>query len=87
LRKKLLPDGLGQDGGCGLFLLLPPDAAQRERRKPGLTLSLHGVVFVIFVLALPGTAETTFCRVRDRFSGVAAGPAPKTKNMLIFRIF
>jgi hypothetical protein len=46
----------GMRSGWCLFRLLPRTKAQQERREPGLTLSLHGVVFDILVLALPCTA-------------------------------
>jgi hypothetical protein len=36
-----------------------------SRGPLALRLTLHGVVFDIFVSALPGTAEATLCQVRD----------------------
>jgi hypothetical protein len=39
----------------GLFLRPRLIQRKQERREPGLTVTLHGVVFDIFVLALPCT--------------------------------
>src|SRR6266576_902767 len=44
-------------------IVVPPPAAGVLRA--GVHSTLHGVVFAIFVQALPCTAEGTVCRVRD----------------------
>src|SRR6202795_364320 len=47
-----------------IFLLAPGRSAAGVLRA-GVDSTLHGVVFAIFVQALPCTAEGTLCRVRD----------------------
>src|SRR6266568_5920413 len=48
----------------GPFFAGPGRSAARVLRA-GVHSTLHGVVFAIFVQALPCTAEGTVCRVRD----------------------
>src|SRR3982074_3398663 len=54
------------------FLLVPPDAAQREGCGPGATHLCLGLFSRFFVQALPCTAEEALCRVRDTRSLVLA---------------
>jgi hypothetical protein len=65
---------LGPDNGA--FFFQAPDAAQHGFTSR-VHSTLHGVVFAIFVQALPCTAEATLCRVRDTTSLVPRDfPAP-----------
>src|SRR3982074_2510330 len=54
------------------FLLVPPDAAQREGCGPGATHLCMGLFARFLVQALPCTAEEALCRVRDTRSLVLA---------------
>jgi hypothetical protein len=50
--------------GWGRFLLLPGQKRSQGAARRGPILTLYGVVFAIFVQALPCTAEGTLCPVR-----------------------